>query len=180
MKLHLGCGKRFIPGFVHIDVIDHPHVQHVSTIDSLPFIPDASVDLIYVCHVLEHFKRRDVGRVLQEWHRVLKPGGILRISVPDFAHLCEVYQRYGRLDLVIGPLFGGQDYLYNIHYNVFDLPTLTKELEAAGFTDVRRYDWRTTEHAGVDDYSQAYIPHMDKDNGILISLNVECTKPPAQ
>ena len=176
MKLHLGCGKRHIPGFVHIDAVDYPHVDHVATIDNLSFIQDASVDLIYNCHVLEHFKRRDVRRVLQEWHRVLKPGGILRISVPDFAKLCEVYQKYGQLDLVIGALFGRQDYLYNIHYNVFDFPTLKRELESAGFADVRRYDWRETEHAHIDDYSQAYIPHMDKENGILISLNVECSR----
>jgi len=177
MKLHLGCGKRHIPGFVHIDAVDYPHVDHVATIDNLSFIQDASVDLIYNCHVLEHFKRRDVRRVLQEWHRVLKPGGILRISVPDFAKLCEVYQKFGQLDHVIGALFGRQDYLYNIHYNVFDFPTLKRELESAGFIDVRRYDWRETEHAHIDDYSQAYIPHMDKENGILISLNVECAKP---
>jgi predicted SAM-dependent methyltransferase len=177
MKLHLGCGKRFIPGFIHIDAIDYPHVDHVSTIDSLSFIGDSTVDVIYNCHVLEHFKRRDVGRVLGEWFRVLKPLGVLRISVPDFASLCDVYRRYGRLDLVIGALFGRQDYLYNIHYNVFDYDELSATLERAGFVDVRRYDWRKTEHADVDDYSQAYIPHMDKENGTLISLNVECNKP---
>jgi hypothetical protein len=81
------------------------------------------------------------------------------------------------MELVIGPLFGRQDYLYNIHYNAFDLQTLTKLLEDVGFINVRRYDWRETEHADIDDYSQAYIPHMDKENGILISLNVECCKP---
>jgi hypothetical protein len=97
--------------------------------------------------------------------------------VPDFASLCDVYRRYGRLDLVIGALFGRQDYLYNIHYNVFDYGELSANLERAGFIDVRRYDWRQTEHADVDDYSQAYIPHMDKENGTLISLNVECNKP---
>lgn len=176
MKLHLGCGKRHIPGFVHIDAVDYPHVDHVTTIDNLSFIPDGSVDLIYNCHVLEHFKRREVGRVLTEWWRVLKPGGVLRISVPDFAQLCAVYQREGRIDLVVGALFGRQDYLYNIHYNVFDLASLTLALEQAGFDAVRRYDWRQTEHAGVDDYSQAYIPHMDKDRGTLISLNMECNK----
>lgn len=177
MKLHLGCGKRIIPGFVHIDAIDYPHVDHVATIDNLSFVPDNSVDVIYNCHVLEHFKRRDVGRVLQEWLRVLKPGGTLRISVPDFAKLCDVYQQYRQLNLVIGALFGRQDYLYNIHYNVFDFASLSAELESVGFTNVRRYDWRETEHADVDDYSQAYVPHMDKDNGILVSLNVECSKP---
>ncbi len=176
MKLHLGCGKRYIPGFVHIDAIDYPHVDHVTTIDNLSFINDSSVDLIYNCHVLEHFKRRDVGRVLKEWNRVLKPGGTLRVSVPDFQKLCDVYSKYGCIDDVIGPLFGRQDYLYNIHYNIFDLPSLTKQLQIAGFTNIRQFDWRETEHAVVDDFSQAYIPHMDKENGILISLNVECDK----
>lgn len=177
MKLHLGCGKRFIPGFIHIDAVDYPHVDHVATIDNLSFIQDGTVDLIYNCHVLEHFKRRDVERVLGEWLRVLKPGGVLRVSVPDFAALCEIYQRYQKLDLVIGALFGRQDYLYNIHYNVFDFTALSDQLTRAGFADVHRYDWRETEHAAIDDYSQAYIPHMDKDNGMLISLNVECVKP---
>ena len=91
MKLHLGCGKRFIPGFVHIDAIDYKHVDHVATIDKLSFIPDNSVDLIYNCHVLEHFKRRDVQDVLKEWQRVLKPGGCLRTAVPDFEALAQLY-----------------------------------------------------------------------------------------
>ncbi len=177
MKLHLGCGKRHIPGFVHIDAIDYPHIDHVASIDNLSFIPDDSIELIYNCHVLEHFKRRDVDRVLREWFRVLKPGGVLRISVPDFAKLCEVYLKERNIDRVIGALFGRQDYLYNIHYNVFDFDSLSKSLQNAGFGNVSRYDWRDTEHADIDDYSQAYIPHMDKENGLLISLNVECAKP---
>lgn len=177
MKLHLGCGSRYIPGYVHIDVVDHPNVDHVSSIDNLSFLQDASVQLIYNCHVLEHFKRREVLRVLREWYRVLAPGGVLRISVPDFAAICEVYARTRNLGLVIGPIFGRQDYLYNIHYNLFDFDSLKNTLEQAGFCQVRRYDWRSTEHAQVDDYSQAYIPHMDKEHGVLISLNVECSRP---
>jgi hypothetical protein len=53
---------------------------------------------------------------------------------------------------------------------------LSDLLHRCGFTDVRIYDWRKTEHADIDDFSQAYIPHMDKENGTLISLNVECIK----
>lgn len=177
MKLHLGCGKRFIPGYVHIDAVDYQHIDHITTIDNLSFIGDDSVDVIYNCHVLEHFKRRDVSRVLKEWRRVLKPDGILRVSVPNFATICQIYQRTDNIDLVIGPLFGRQDYLYNIHYNVFDLTSLRKHLEEAGFVSVCEYDWRDTDHADVDDYSQAYVPHMDKTSGILVSLNVECKKP---
>lgn len=176
MKLHLGCGKIYIPGFIHIDVIDYPHIDHVSSIDKLSFIENNSVELIYNCCVLEHFKRKDVSSVLQEWYRVLKPGGILRTSVPDFEALCIIYQKNGDLNQIIGPLLGRQNYLYNIHYNIFDFKILTKLLSDVGFKDIHKYDWRKTEHAHIDDYSQAYIPHMDKENGILNSLNVEATK----
>jgi predicted SAM-dependent methyltransferase len=162
---------------VHIDAIAFDHVDHVASIDNLSFIPSNSVDLIYHCHVLEHFKRREVPAVLSEWMRVLTPGGTLRTAVPDFAQICEVYSQSRDLSLVIGALFGRQDYLYNIHYNAFDYHTLREVLVLTGFENVRRYDWRETEHAYVDDYSQAYIPHMDKESGTLISLNVECSKP---
>jgi len=42
--------------------------------------------------------------------------------------------------------------------------------------NIKRYNWKDTEHSKIDDHSQAYLPHMDKDNGTLISLNVECIK----
>ena len=88
----------------------------------------------------------------------------------------EIYRRTSDLNLVIGPLFGRQDYLYNIHYNVFDFASLRHDLEEAGFSNVSLYDWRETEHAAIDDYSQAYYPHMDKQNGTLVSLNVTAVK----
>jgi hypothetical protein len=53
---------------------------------------------------------------------------------------------------------------------------LTRLLEDAGFTEIRHWDWRCTEHAHIDDYSQAYLPHLDKDNGLLMSLNLEAVK----
>jgi hypothetical protein len=107
---------------------------------------------------------------------VLKPGGKLRTSVPNFTTLCEKYCYISDVHLVIGALSGGQDYLYNIHYNhynVFDFALLRGNLENTGFVSVRECDWRSVEHADVDDYSQAYVPHMDKTSGVLVSLNVE-------
>lgn len=62
------------------------------------------------------------------------------------------------------------------HKNVWNFTLLSEFLESNGFSDVRRYDWRQTIHKDYDDHSQAYYPHMDKENGILISLNVEATK----
>lgn len=176
MKLHLGCGNRYIEGYVHIDAVEFDHIDHIGQIDQLPYIATDSVDLIYACHVLEHFKRNDFERVLIEWNRVLKPKGILRLAVPDFEMVTYLYNKNKNLNEVIGLVLGKQDYLYNIHYNIFDFNSLKSSLLKVGFVNVDRYDWRDTEHSHVDDYSQAYIPHMDKENGILVSLNVECEK----
>lgn len=178
MKLHLGCGKRFIPGFVHVDAIAFSHVDHVRDVTDLSCFATGSCDLVYACHIVEHFPRQSVAQVLTEWLRVLRPGGVLRIAVPDFEAACDVYARSKDLSLVIGMLCGRQDHQHNFHYNIFDFETARRVLESIGFVNVRRWDWRTTEHAGIDDFSQAYIPHMDKTNGRLVSLNIECTKPP--
>lgn len=62
------------------------------------------------------------------------------------------------------------------HKTVWNFTLLSEFLQSNGFSDVRRYDWRQTIHKDYDDHSQAYYPHMDKENGILISLNVEATK----
>lgn len=182
MKLHLGCGKRFIPGFVHVDVADLPHIDHRTDVGSLPMFKDESATLVYACHVLEYFDRLQVVDVLREWHRVLAHGGIVRLAVPDFAALVEAYRRSGDLSRVLGPLYGrievpagdGPRVLY--HRTVYDFESLRATLESVGFRNARRWDWRRTEHSDYDDFSQAYVPHMDKEHGLLISLNVEADK----
>jgi len=175
-KLHIGCGNRYIPGFVHIDARKLPHVDYVASADKLDMFDNDSVDLIYACHVLEHFGRQEIEHVLREWYRVLKVGCVLRLAVPDFEKLAEVYQKTKDIRLILGSLVGRQDYPENTHYVVFDYDSLSEALAKAGFKDIHRYDWRQTIHRDYDDYSQAYIPHMDKEHGILISLNMEATK----
>lgn len=182
LQLHLGCGKRFLPGFVHVDADDFPHIDYRTQIDRLPMFADESADLIYCCHAFEYFDRIEAPAVLREWHRVLKKGGILRLAVPDFPALVSVYEKTGNLDDILGPLYGriaittenGKSVIY--HRTAYDFQSLKDVCLEAGFRSVRRYDWRDTIHANFDDYSQAYKPHMDKENGLLISLNVEAEK----
>jgi len=179
LKLHVGCGDRFIPGFTHVDIIGGPHVDHRCSIDKLHDFAAETVDLIYASHVLEHFGRHEVLDVLREWHRVLKPRAVLRLAVPDFAAVVELYEREGLQDGMsglVGLTCGGQRNAYDFHKIIFDEPFLTFLLTKAGFTDIHRWDWRTTEHAHIDDFSQSYIPHMDKKNGRLMSLNLEAVK----
>jgi hypothetical protein len=68
----------------------------------------------------------------------------------------------------------GKETIY--HRTVYDFSSLKRVLEDSSFSNVRMYDWRETEHAIFDDHSQAYLPHMKKDSGVLMSLNVECDK----
>lgn len=180
MRLHLGCGAKYIPGWYHVDVVDLPHINLRHSIDSLPMLLDGSASAIYVCHALEHFLRREVKRVLAEWFRILRPGtGVLRLAVPDFAAIAEEYCTNRNLNEVIGLLFGRQDGLYGFHNAVYDETVLTDLLTSVGYVNVRRYDWRSTEHAWLDDFSQAYLPHMNKDTGRLMSLNIEANRPQA-
>jgi predicted SAM-dependent methyltransferase len=181
-KLHLGCDKRYIPGFVHVDLADFPHIDYNHRIDHLPMFADESVSLIYSCHAFEYFDRQQAKEVLAEWRRVLQPQGVLRLAVPDFEALVKVYQQLGDLNRVLGPLYGrwvipsadGELLIY--HRTVYDYQSLAALLVENGFRHVRRYDWRETVHKDHDDYSQAYVPHMDKEHGVLISLNVEAVK----
>ena len=175
-KLHLGCGNKHIEGWYHVDALDYPHVDKIGPVDDLPFIPDGSTDLIYACHVLEHFGRKETVRVLTEWRRVLRPGGVLRLAVPDYEACAKLYLSgvlERGLEDVRGLMIGGQRDKYDFHGNVFDATDLTRMLKEAGFSTARHWDWQTTEHKHIDDYSQAYLPHMDKENGTLVSLNME-------
>lgn len=179
IKLHIGCGKKnFGDDWIHIDGSKYDHIKY-HNITKLYF-PDDSVDLIYACHVLEYFDREEVIIVLKEWRRVLKIGGVLRLAVPDFEMMSKLYSdNIITLDNIIGPIFGKwkmTDKETIFHKTVYDFKSLEKILKISEFSNIKLWDWRTTEHSQFDDYSQAYIPHMDKENGTLISLNVECKK----
>jgi predicted SAM-dependent methyltransferase len=175
MKLHLGCGNRFLPGFVHVDIdSDFPDAVRCD-LRALPFA-DESVDEIYVCHALEHFGRAEVWNVLREWRRVLKLNGLLRIAVPDFEAICALYSANGNLLPLLGLLYGGQDNVYDFHKLTFDFCVLSRVLESVGFTDVKRYDVDTFLTRDQDDYSKAYLTDPSTKTRTLMSLNVVCTK----
>lgn len=176
MKLHLGCGDKYIIGYVHIDIFDGEHIDYQKDIRDLGFLKNGSVDEIYACHVLEHFGRHEVREVLTEWVRVLKPGGYIRLAVPDFEASVKHYNEYKDVNVLMGLIVGGQRDEYDFHKSVFDFGSLKLLMEQCGLGQVNRYDWRAVEHSDVDDYAQSYLPHMDKESGLLMSLNVVAQK----
>ena len=179
IKLHVGCWKRYIPGWKHVDIQNLPHVDYVTPAHDLHMIDSNACEIVYASHVLEYYDWQGAETVvLPEWYRVLCRGGILRIAVPDFAVIVKLYGSGMALEKFIGPLYGRMqasgDLIY--HKTVYGEAKLKELLFKCGFKNPHRYDWRKTEYAHIDDHSQAYIPHMDKENGTLISLNVEATK----
>lgn len=91
--LNLGCGPRFSsdPVWTNVDFQSaSPHVIAHDLNRGIPF-PDATFDAIYHSHVLEHFAPPQGAQFIAECRRVLKPGGILRVAVPDLEQICRLY-----------------------------------------------------------------------------------------
>ena len=181
-KLNLGCGDKKIHGFINVDGRADTNPDIVCDISNISKA-FRDVDLIYACHVLEHFPKTANSfyqttylDILADWFTALKPGGILRLSVPDMQAVLERYQHTKNLTEVMSFLYGGQKYDFDFHFCGWDFELLESVLLEIGFKSVKRYDWRKTEHAFVDDYSQAYLPGMMKETGKLMSLNVEAIK----
>jgi predicted SAM-dependent methyltransferase len=89
--LNLGCGERIHPDWVNLDLQPSaPGVQQWDLNEDLPF-PEASFDVVYHSHVLEHFSKADGLQLLERCRRVLRPGGTLRVAVPDLERIVHLY-----------------------------------------------------------------------------------------
>ncbi len=186
-KLNIGCGKRdFGEGWHHIDKANYDHIIF-HKVEKL-FYDDNSVDTIYSSHLIGYFDRQEIIPIFTEWKRTLKPGGILRLAVPDFEAISELYtNKVIALENFLGPLYGkmivnDKETIY--HKTVYDFYSLTNLLRSVGFKDIKRYDFNKTEHSMFDDCSKAHFPHNEvaiktgkfTADQTLISLNVECVK----
>ena len=81
MKLDLGNSQKR-DGWVTVDIYGHPDIHHDLRKYPYPF-DDNSADAVLLSHVLEHFTRTGGRAMLAECRRILKPGGMIHIAVPD-------------------------------------------------------------------------------------------------
>jgi predicted SAM-dependent methyltransferase len=153
MKLNLGGGGHTPDGYVEID-----H-QSGGEIYPLPF-GDGSAEVVRASHCLEHFSHKIVGDVVKEWVRVLKPGGTLKIAVPDFRKIVSWYVQ-GKNDLPLQLyLMGGQKDEDDYHKTIFEYGLLKTVMEKAGLEDIRPWTSELQDNASYE-----------------VSLNLEGTKP---
>jgi len=174
--VHIGCGSKNSPEFINVDARPFPHVHIITdNITSLPNFQNATVDMVYMCHILEHVKHGDLKKVLLEMKRVLKKGGTLRISVPDFDQIIHIYANTGKnINPIKYPLMGKQDYPYNTHYSVFNRQYLSELLQKVGFEKITNWDPNDCQYHDFEDFAS----HKIEVNGkkYTISLNLEAFK----
>jgi predicted SAM-dependent methyltransferase len=175
INLHLGCGSINHPEFVNVDGASFSHVHYVRAIDDLSPFKDKTINLIYACHCLEHFSHQEVSTILSHWFRKLRHGGTLRLSVPDFDLLVDIYLKNHRdVSTIVYPLMGGQVNKFDFHKIAFTHISLKQLLIDAGFTEVREWLPHSSKLGGLDDWSNRQIQINDVQ--CSVSLNLEAVK----
>jgi predicted SAM-dependent methyltransferase len=124
LRLNLGAGEVNIPGFTNVDRKTGQEVYPLA-------YEDGSVDEILASHVLEHFSHRESGVVLNHWVQKLKPGGKIRLAVPDFELLAKEYLAGKPLN-VQGYVMGGHVDADDRHGTIFDRESLTELMMSCG------------------------------------------------
>lgn len=92
MKIHIGCGAKVLDGWVNCDIVQSPKAKRAPEIlcdaKSIP-LDDGIADVVMAIHVWEHFYRWESDGVIAEWRRLLKPGGLLILELPDLVKCCQ-------------------------------------------------------------------------------------------
>lgn len=143
--LNLGCGRRFHPNWTNVDftstgdgVITHNLTQ------GIPF-PDASFDVVYHSHLLEHFPKNAAKSFLRECCRVLRPQGVLRVIIPDLEQIARNY-----LIALEQASSGSQEWAANYEWILLEM-----------------YDQTTRNHCGGEMATYLFKEHIHNQEFIL-------------
>ena len=175
IKVHLGPGEINLQGWVNIDAREFSHTHIKTNKLELEEFSDGTVSEIYLCHVLEHFSFDECNRLLNTFYTKLKIGGVLKVSVPDFSALVDIYINNNKeLEDVKNALMGGQDYEYNFHKSVFNKKFLLLLFGDVGFKNLQ--EWNTKEEFGqsIGDWSD--YAQKTKKRKVKLSLNIKGIK----
>lgn len=157
--LHVGCGSkvnkppRDYAAYKEVRLDCNPQVEPdiLASIVAMPMVETASIDAIFASHVLEHLYCHEVAMALSELHRVLKPGGVLDLRVPDLQCIGgklaidqadnAIYNTAIGIITPLDMLYGhrgsiGAGNLFMGHRFGFTQGVLKRYLQNAGFLDI--------------------------------------------
>jgi predicted SAM-dependent methyltransferase len=147
-RLNLGCGDRLLDGWANVDFNGWAGVIAHDLTKPFP-VPSGSIEFIYTEHFIEHVSRESGAAILKECHRVLKPGGALRVSTPDLRALVADYlagnnPAWARYGWATGcQMLNGSARDWG-HQFIYDYDELALSLADAGFTRYHRAGWRAS------------------------------------
>jgi len=130
---------------INVDILNDPMVDVIANLlEKLPFGND-SIDKIISIATLMHFNLLEMRKILKEFFRIIKIGGLLEIGVPSLKKIFKYYEINGLDDVCIRHLHGAQKNEFDIHLCVMDFKRIKQELENLGFKEVveLEYDFPT-------------------------------------
>ena len=147
------CGGRnpYKPGeFLNVDIVPFPQVDLVFDIRKRFPIDDGVIAEVFSAATLEHFRKHHNEHILQEFHRILQPGGVLHVSTPDIEAISRRLLDGGDLNQVNQHFFGkfkSEDTDdYDVHKWMYPVSEMIRVLEGIGFSDVKQVENDTGLH----------------------------------
>lgn len=195
-RLHIGCGEHLLPGWLNCDLLEgwlndrmmrgSIAVVNLNAVKPYPFA-DNTFDYIFSEHMIEHVSYAEGGRMLAECFRVLKPGGVVRITTPDLRFLIDLYGRepgeYSKWSASSFANVIGTEPVYVInnfvrawgHQFIYDELALRRQLETARFVECEVCALGESDHAALRGLERE--ERMPPGFLRLESISVEATKP---
>ncbi|MBN8554731.1 MAG: hypothetical protein J0L93_04730 [Deltaproteobacteria bacterium] len=156
MKVHLGCGDRYLDGYLNIDLPTSDHsvmtqlkIDKIANVTELSF-PKVSIQEVRLHHLFEHFNRPQSFAFIAAWRSWLVPFGLLRIEVPDFRRtawsILSPFSSSKTKMTGIRHLFGSHESSWAIHCEGWTVASLTDLLKAFDFKIIKcqKNSWKHT------------------------------------
>lgn len=150
MRINFGCGKQTWPDWFCIDAVRHPKASRdpdllfalafndTQLVEALP-LADGCADELHSYHFIEHVYRWEAPAVLAEWHRLLRPGGLLVLELPNLEAACRNLLAGARDQMGMWPIYGdwGHRDPYMMHKHGYTPATIQALVAECGFTNIR-------------------------------------------
>lgn len=174
MKLHLGCGQRYLQGYVNIDFPPALHsVQKTGVADIYSDIlalhyPPETVEEVRLHHVFEHFPRPVACAMLASWHSWLVPGGKIHIEVPDLRRMAlsilNPVVSFKNRAVAERHLFGSHEAAWAVHYEGYTPDMMKNMVGEFGYkvTAIRLNHWKGTHNFEL--FAEKTVDNLNKDD----------------
>ena len=167
--MQVGCGSNALNGWLNADIISGN--IYLNAKRKMPFKAN-TFDFIFCEHFIEHLTRENGLKFLNECHRILKTGGVLRITSPDLEKIIDLYydrnkyvkrqeliEQYGK-GAQLQPCELFNDYMHNWgHKFIYDRKTIAQTLSNIGFIDITFCDCKKSSYSelsGLERHLEEY------------------------